>query len=239
MLPGSQIVVPVDLADVLRAFSKEVIRQQPADVLLFASKCVHATQPRQTAAHRAWCASPCMLTLCACRYFAGLAARAALLTRVTAPPSRQQLASAFAALADSPPAPLAELEAAASAAAGIPANTLRAVAAAARLDASAPLRCHELLLLLLAMSCDGLTATLKGFFEVFSSSGGSSGGGDGVSAQVLGVPLLLELLAILAQRDSSVSAELVQQVAGALAGQASVDYSGLAAIPALAQRLRA
>jgi hypothetical protein len=33
-----QIVVPVDLADILKAYTKEVIRRQPADLLEFSAK---------------------------------------------------------------------------------------------------------------------------------------------------------------------------------------------------------
>lgn len=33
-----QIVVPVDLADILRAFTKEVIRRQPEDLVEFSAK---------------------------------------------------------------------------------------------------------------------------------------------------------------------------------------------------------
>uniref|UniRef100_A0A7R9VYB6 RIIa domain-containing protein n=1 Tax=Chlamydomonas euryale TaxID=1486919 RepID=A0A7R9VYB6_9CHLO len=35
---AEQIVVPVDLADVLKAFTKEVIRRQPADIIDFGAK---------------------------------------------------------------------------------------------------------------------------------------------------------------------------------------------------------
>jgi hypothetical protein len=34
----AQIVVPVDLADVLKAFTKEVIRRQPQDLVAFGAK---------------------------------------------------------------------------------------------------------------------------------------------------------------------------------------------------------
>lgn len=34
----AQIVVPVDLADVLKAFTKEVIRRQPQDLVDFGAK---------------------------------------------------------------------------------------------------------------------------------------------------------------------------------------------------------
>lgn len=33
-----QIVVPADLADILKAYTKEVIRRQPADLLEFSAK---------------------------------------------------------------------------------------------------------------------------------------------------------------------------------------------------------
>ena len=37
-LSVSQIVVPVDLADVLKAFTKEIIRRQPENIVEFAAK---------------------------------------------------------------------------------------------------------------------------------------------------------------------------------------------------------
>lgn len=36
----AQIVVPVDLADILKAYTKEVIRRQPDNLVEFSAKCV-------------------------------------------------------------------------------------------------------------------------------------------------------------------------------------------------------
>ena len=36
--PAPQIHVPTDLGDILKAFSKEVIRKQPADLLQFSAQ---------------------------------------------------------------------------------------------------------------------------------------------------------------------------------------------------------
>lgn len=36
--PFSQIVVPIDLGDILKAYTKEVIRRQPQDLVDFSAK---------------------------------------------------------------------------------------------------------------------------------------------------------------------------------------------------------
>ncbi|WIA37906.1 hypothetical protein OEZ86_001283 [Tetradesmus obliquus] len=83
---AEQIVVPSDLAGVLKAFTKEVIKSQPSNVIQFSAE-----------------------------YFANLAAQASSLHAVS-PPSRQQLHQAYAQLQDTPTAPLADVSIACQAA---------------------------------------------------------------------------------------------------------------------------
>jgi hypothetical protein len=88
----------------------------------------------------------------------------------------------------------------------------------------------EVLLLLLTMSCETFAGTMQGIFEVFGSSSSNS-------SSVMPVPDFLALLGHLAAYDSDVSAALQQQVAEALSGQLDIDYKGLRAVPAMAEKL--
>jgi hypothetical protein len=88
----------------------------------------------------------------------------------------------------------------------------------------------EVLLLLLTMSCETFAGTMQGIFEVFGSSSNNS-------SSMMPVPDFLALLGHLAAYDSDVSAALQQQVAEALSGQLDIDYKGLLAIPATAEKL--
>eukprot|EP00775_Hariotina_reticulata_P009913 gene9913-10069_t len=194
---AEQIQVPPNLADVLRTFAKEVIRNNPANVIEFSS-----------------------------RYFADLAEKHNALHAVV-PPGKQQLRQAYLQLKETPKVPLADLIIACQTA-DITGETIKSVAAAGRINTAVSISILEVLLLLLSMSCESLADTIEGMFEVFGQG----------TMQQLAVQDFLALLGYLAARDSEISSQLQQEVAGALNGQTHADYSGLTSIPALADKLK-
>uniref|UniRef100_A0A383VWU6 RIIa domain-containing protein n=1 Tax=Tetradesmus obliquus TaxID=3088 RepID=A0A383VWU6_TETOB len=141
---AEQIVVPSDLAGVLKAFTKEFIRSQPSNVIQFSAE-----------------------------YFANLAAQASSLHAVS-PPSRQQLHQAYAQLQDTPTAPLADVNIACQAAGISDDTLQRVVAAGRIDTSKAVRVLEVLLLLLLTMSCETFAGTVQGIFEVFGSSSSNS-----------------------------------------------------------------
>lgn len=158
------------------------------------------------------------------RYFGELAQAAKGVSSIT-PPSAAQLHKAYASLAPKQQASISELQAA-CAAAGIGAAVLPQVLQASAVATTGTIAVPEALLLLLTTGCDSFAAVVGGVFEVFGEQ--------------LAVPLFTRLLALLGSRDrDNLSVGLLEEVAGALEGQESVSYEGLAVVPSLWAKLAA
>ncbi|KAI8469992.1 MAG: hypothetical protein J3K34DRAFT_511552 [Monoraphidium minutum] len=208
---AEQIVVPAGLDEVLKHFTKEVIRKQPADLAAFGAAYFAAQAELQRSLH------------------------------TVAVPSEQQLRDAYGRLRGAGPGvvPLHDVEMAARSA-GINAATVASAVRAGGVNAARGVSALEVLLLLLTMRCGGLGAVLRGAFEVFGErgGGGAPGGEDSAGAEArLEVPVLLELLALLGARDPKVTPALREGVARALDGHVSVTLKGLAGVPVLASKL--
>eukprot|EP00879_Flechtneria_rotunda_P008324 GHRR01008718.1.p1 GENE.GHRR01008718.1~~GHRR01008718.1.p1 ORF type:complete len:214 (+),score=61.91 GHRR01008718.1:201-842(+) len=203
---AEQIAVPPYLAEVLKKFSKEVIRKHPTNLLEFSAS-----------------------------YFADQAAQHNSFLSI-APPSKQQLRQVYLQLKDTSHVPLADFSLACETA-GIAVNTLNRIVAAGCIDRSNAVSVLEVLLLLLSMSCETFTATMQAIFEVFGTTATGQRGAS--KSNQVAVSDFLALLEYLGARDPEITSGLQKEVAKALAGQQSIDYQGLAVVPALGQKLSA
>jgi hypothetical protein len=164
----AQIVVPVDLADILKAYTKEVIRRNPANIVEFSAKYVALCWRAMRAVHMYNCKHTCAICSSTAlthhrRYFANLAEVSNSAAEASAPSLDQikvlhHRAGEGATLT---PEQVHALGAQLGIAKGVVAKVLSVgkFASAVSMD--------KFLFLLIVMSCENFGSVLRSIFAVF------------------------------------------------------------------------
>jgi hypothetical protein len=142
---AEQIAVPPDLADVLKAYTKEVVRRQPADVYAFSAD-----------------------------YFANLADVTAVPPEDTSAPTVHQLADAYSAVKGKGELSAADFESV-CVGAGVPRATVQRAFRLGEFGSTAPVKPSEPLTLLLTMTDASFVGICASLFDVFGEDGKLTG----------------------------------------------------------------